>query len=145
MDTSVPISRIDSAANRVILERLVVNFNAGLEAEALAECEALLALDEDHPAALYGMALMALRHRAMLPALQALLRAHARDPQEAVYAEVLAVLYATGGNLASAAYFSKLSASLGFDTAIALLAVLYVIDLVALVLLIPERRGVALV
>ena len=37
------------------------------------------------------------------------------------------------------------SASLGFDTAIALLAVLYVIDLVALVLLIPERRGVALV
>ena len=111
----MPISRIDSAANRVILERLVVNFNAGLEAEALAECEALLALDEDHPAALYGMALMALRHRAMLPALQALLRAHARDPQEAVYAEVLAVLYATGGNLASAAYFSKLSASLGFD------------------------------
>jgi benzoate transport len=36
------------------------------------------------------------------------------------------------------------SASLGFDTAIALLAVLYVIDLVALMVLIPERRGLAL-
>ena len=36
------------------------------------------------------------------------------------------------------------SASLGFDTAIALLAVLYIIDLVALVVLIPERRGAAL-
>ena len=35
------------------------------------------------------------------------------------------------------------SASLGFDTAIALLAVLYVLDLVALLVLIPERRGAA--
>jgi MFS family permease len=34
---------------------------------------------------------------------------------------------------------------LGFDTAIALLAVLYVIDMVAMWLLIPERRGTALV
>ncbi len=33
----------------------------------------------------------------------------------------------------------------GFDTAIALLAVLYVIDMVAMWLLIPERRGTALV
>jgi predicted O-linked N-acetylglucosamine transferase (SPINDLY family) len=99
----------------VILERLVIDFNAGLEAEALAECEAMLAVEEDHPAALYGMALMALRHRAILPALQAILRAHYRDPSEAVYAEVLAVLYAAAGNLAAAAYFSKLSASLGFD------------------------------
>jgi MFS family permease len=35
-------------------------------------------------------------------------------------------------------------AAYGFQTAIALLAVLYVIDLIALLLLIPERRGAAL-
>ncbi len=121
MDTSSPISRADSAANRIILERLVTSFNAGLEAEALAECEALLAQEDDQPAALYGMALMALRHRAMLPAVQALLRAHERDPNEAVYAEVLAVLYASAGNLADAAYFSKLSTSLGFDADVQML------------------------
>jgi len=115
VDTSKPISRIESVANRAILERLITNFNAGLETEALAECEALLALDDDHPVALYGMALMALRHRAMLPAFQAMFRAHQRDPSEAVYAEILAVQYATAGNLAGAAYFSKLSTSLGFD------------------------------
>jgi MFS family permease len=36
------------------------------------------------------------------------------------------------------------AASYGFDTAIALLALIYVLDMVALWLLIPERRGVAL-
>ncbi len=36
------------------------------------------------------------------------------------------------------------AAALGFDTAIALLAVLYLLDIVALLLLIPERRGAAL-
>jgi MFS family permease len=36
------------------------------------------------------------------------------------------------------------AATYGFATAIALLAVLYGIDLLALLLLIPERRGVAL-
>ncbi len=57
----------------------------------------------------------------MLPAFQALSRAHERDPAEAVYAEVLAVLYATAGNLADAAYFSKLSTSLGFDAEVQVL------------------------
>lgn len=36
------------------------------------------------------------------------------------------------------------AAAFGFDTAIALLAVLYLLDIVALLLLIPERRGAAL-
>ena len=36
------------------------------------------------------------------------------------------------------------AAALGFDTAIALLALLYILDIVALLLLIPERRGAAL-
>ena len=36
------------------------------------------------------------------------------------------------------------AASAGFETAIALLAVLYLVDLAALLLLIPERKGVAL-
>ena len=37
-----------------------------------------------------------------------------------------------------------LSASYGFETAIALLALLYIVDIVALFLLVPERRGVEL-
>jgi hypothetical protein len=37
-----------------------------------------------------------------------------------------------------------ITVSYGFDTAIALLATLYVLDMVALWLLIPERRGSAL-
>ena len=121
MDIAAPISRADSAANRAIIERLFALFAVGQEAEALAEVEALLAAEEDHPAALYGLALMSLRHQTVLPALQALQRAHLRDPSEAVYAEVLAVLYALAGNLATAAYFGKLSASLGFDVAVQLL------------------------
>ena len=39
---------------------------------------------------------------------------------------------------------SGLAAAYGFDTAIALLALLYVLDILAMWLLIPERRGVAL-
>jgi hypothetical protein len=39
---------------------------------------------------------------------------------------------------------AAISVSYGFDTAIALLAFLYVLDMVALWLLIPERRGSAL-
>jgi MFS family permease len=38
-----------------------------------------------------------------------------------------------------------LSASYGFETAIALLALLYIVDIVALFLLVPERRGAELV
>jgi hypothetical protein len=34
-----------------------------------------------------------------------------------------------------------IAASLGFDTAIALLALLYILDMLAMLLLIPERRG----
>jgi MFS family permease len=37
-----------------------------------------------------------------------------------------------------------LSASYGFATAIALLALLYLVDIVALLLLVPERRGAEL-
>jgi len=37
-----------------------------------------------------------------------------------------------------------IAASVGFETAIALLAVLYGIDILAMWLLIPERRGAAL-
>ncbi len=37
-----------------------------------------------------------------------------------------------------------LATAFGFDVAIALLAVLYLLDIVALLLLIPERRGAAL-
>jgi hypothetical protein len=36
------------------------------------------------------------------------------------------------------------AAAFGFDTAIALLAVLYLLDIVAMWFLIPERRGAAL-
>ena len=118
MDSSSPISRSSSIANRAILERLRADFEAGLEKEALADCEALLQTQPDHPAALYGLTLMTLRHRAVLPALQAVQKAHERDPGEAVYAEILAVLYATAGNLATAVYFGKLSASLGFDASV---------------------------
>lgn len=39
---------------------------------------------------------------------------------------------------------AAISASLGFDTAIAMLALIYVLDMLALWLLIPERRGSAL-
>lgn len=39
---------------------------------------------------------------------------------------------------------AAIAASYGFDTAVALLAVLYVVDMLALWLLIPERRGSAL-
>lgn len=39
----------------------------------------------------------------------------------------------------------SLAASCGFETAIALLAVLYCLDIVALWALIPERKGTALV
>jgi MFS family permease len=39
---------------------------------------------------------------------------------------------------------AALAGSAGFETAIALLAVLYVVDMVAMWALIPERRGVAL-
>ena len=37
-----------------------------------------------------------------------------------------------------------IAGGLGFETAIALLAVLYVLDMVAMWLLIPERRGAQL-
>jgi hypothetical protein len=39
---------------------------------------------------------------------------------------------------------AAIAASYGFDTAIALLAVIYLLDMLALWLLIPERRGSAL-
>ena len=115
MDRSSPISQSRSLANRAILERLSNKLGAGLEDDVVAECEALFATEPDHPAGLYGLAMVALRHRANLPAFQAVQRAHERDPNESVYAEVLAVLYAGAGNLGAAAYFGKLSASLGFD------------------------------
>jgi hypothetical protein len=38
-----------------------------------------------------------------------------------------------------------LSASYGFATAIALLALLYLVDIAALLLLVPERRGTELI
>jgi MFS family permease len=38
-----------------------------------------------------------------------------------------------------------LSASYGFETAIALLALLYLVDIAALLLLVPERRGTELI
>ncbi|MEI8395106.1 MAG: hypothetical protein WCF85_10250 [Rhodospirillaceae bacterium] len=116
MTDPTPIGKAVHLSNRVIIKRLIDEFAAGRDGEALAEIEALLAGEENHPAALYGLALMALRHKMTLPALNALHSAHTRDPGESIYAEALAVLYALAGNLAVGAYFAKLSASLGFDS-----------------------------
>jgi tetratricopeptide (TPR) repeat protein len=104
-----------SPSHRPEIDRLMTLLNAGQENEALAECETLMAAETDHPAALYGLAALAIRHQVLIPALEALARAHTRDPAEPLYPETLAVLYAMAGNLAQAVYFAKLSASLGFD------------------------------
>ncbi|MEI6987563.1 MAG: hypothetical protein WCK65_15715 [Rhodospirillaceae bacterium] len=118
MDRVVPKPRAEFAANRLIIERLVAAFGDSRENDALSEIEAVLAKDNENPAALYGLCLLALRHQEVLPALQALLHAHQRDPGEPIYAELLALLYDSAGNYSSAGYFAKLSASLGIDAAV---------------------------
>ena len=121
MDMPQPISRAASAANREIIEHLVAGVEAGREAEALAEIETLLDGEPDHPAALYGLVCLALHHQKALTAIEALRRAHQRDPNEPLFAETLALLHAGAGHLSGAAYFAKLSACLGCDATVQLL------------------------
>lgn len=110
-----------SAANaqrgrhRPELRRLVGAVDGGRLDEALAECEALLAEDASHPAALYGLGIVAAAKGEHVAALQALTLAHEHDPEECVFSEVLAVMHATAGDLGNAVYYAKLSAALGLD------------------------------
>jgi len=118
MDSSLPtVGRAETLRNRGIIARLMVMLNAGQKDEMLAECEALEQAEADHPAALYGLAAFACECGAIKSAFDTLSLAHQRDPNEALYAEMLAVLYAMAGNPREGTYFAKLSASLGLDAA----------------------------
>ncbi len=101
--------------HRPALRRLALAVNDGALSEVLADCETLLAEDADHPAALYGLGIVAVAKGEHATALRALGRAHEREPEEAVFAEALAILHARAGDLASASYFAKMSAALGLD------------------------------
>jgi tetratricopeptide (TPR) repeat protein len=114
-------SRAESRQNRAEIGRLMDLFAAGQEAEMLAACQRLARSRPDHPVALYGLAVLALKHGKRKIAGDTLMRAHERDPWEAVYTEMLAVLYTMAGNLSSAVYFAKLSASLGLEGVLPLL------------------------
>ena len=108
------ISRAKSAENRTLIARLMAKINDGREAEVLADCEAL-STSPDHPVALYGLAVLAYQHGRIKAAVEALTHAHELDAYEALYTEMLAVLYAMAGNLPDAAYFAKLSVTRQID------------------------------
>ncbi len=112
---SAAMAAVGRGRHRAELERLGAAATAGLLEEVIAECEALLAAEAGHPAALYGLGLAAIAKREWTVALDTLTRAQAADPGECVYAEALAVLHALAGDLAGAAYYAKLSAALGLD------------------------------
>ena len=93
VEVSVPtVGRAETARNRQYIVALMAKLNAGQKNEVLAECEALETAETDHPAALYGLAALAYEYGATKGAFDALMQAHRRDPNEAVYAEQLAVL-----------------------------------------------------
>ena len=96
------VSRSKSAENRTLIARLMAKINDGQEAEVLADCEDL-SQDPDHPVALYGLAVLAYQHGRIKTAVEALTRAHELDAYEALYTEMLAVLYAMAGYLADGA------------------------------------------
>ncbi len=83
----------------------------------IAACEGALARDPSSPAALFGLAVVAVQQGELATAAALLTRAHDIDPDEGVYAEVLATVYAMAGQLADATYFAKLSMALGLDEA----------------------------
>ena len=92
----------------------MAKINDGREAEALADCETL-SKEPDHPVALYGLAVLAYQHGRIKTAVEALTRAHELDAYEALYTEMLAVLYAMAGNLSDGVYFAKLSVTRQVD------------------------------
>ncbi len=108
-------SRAIAPEHRVLIARLMAKFNSGLMNEVLNDCEILLQEEPDHPAALYGLVVLAYHHGRIKTAVEALTRAHELYPNEALYTEMLAVLYAMAGNLADATYFAKLSMTRGID------------------------------
>ncbi|MEI8397173.1 MAG: hypothetical protein WCF85_20810, partial [Rhodospirillaceae bacterium] len=117
--SSVPtVGRAETLRNRQIIAQLMARLNAGQKDAVMAECETLEAAEIDHPAALYGLAALAYEYGATKSAFDALIQAHQRDPNEALFAEMLAVLYARAGNPREGTYFAKLSASLGLDAAV---------------------------
>ncbi len=110
-----------SARNRTLIAQLMAKINNGCEQEALSVCETL-SNEAGHPVALYGLAVLAYQHGRIKTAVEALTLAHELDAYEALYTEMLAVLYAMAGNLADATYFAKLSVTRHIDeVALALL------------------------
>jgi protein O-GlcNAc transferase len=81
----------------------------------LAACEAALASNPNSASALFGIAVVAVLQGELSTAAALLSRAHDLDPDEAIYAEVLATVYALAGDVANATYFAKLSQALGLD------------------------------
>lgn len=103
------------ARHRHDLRRITSAVARGLLDDALADCQALLAADADHPAALYGLGAVAVVNGEDATALKAFTLAHERDPEEPVFSEALAILHARAGDVATAVYYAKISAALGLD------------------------------
>jgi len=101
--------------DRSSLGHLVSLYRENRSSDLLAECEKLLALKPNHPLAMFGLALVALRHGERASAVAALTVAHEQAPCEPLFPELLALLHVEAGALATACYFAKLSTALGFD------------------------------
>jgi|GEM_PF-2380136 len=101
--------------DRSLLGHLVSLYHENRSSDLLAECENLLALKPNHPLAMFGLALVALRHGERASAVAALTVAHEQAPCEPLFPELLALLHVEAGALATACYFAKLSTALGFD------------------------------
>ncbi|MEI6987354.1 MAG: hypothetical protein WCK65_14625, partial [Rhodospirillaceae bacterium] len=94
---------------------LVSLYHENRSNDLLAECECLLTLKPNHPLAMFGLALVALKHGQRASAVAALSVAHEQAPREPLFPELLALLHVEAGALATACYFAKLSTALGFN------------------------------